>query len=45
MDKFKLAAHKVHKRTFDALPKRVTKHLKAGAELMKAAKGLGKAHV
>jgi uncharacterized protein YerC len=42
MDKFQLAAHKARKRTFDALPKRVTKHLEAGAELLKAAKGLGK---
>jgi hypothetical protein len=42
VDRFKLAAHKARKRTRDALPKRVTEHLKAGADLMKAAKGLGK---
>ena len=42
LDKFKLAALRANKRDFDALPKQVTKHLVAGEELLKVAKGLGK---
>jgi chromosome segregation ATPase len=45
MDKFALASHKARKRTFDALPKQVAKHLEAGTELMKAVKRLAKRSV
>ena len=41
-DKFKLASHKANKRTFEALPRQVAKHLEVGAELITEAKGLGK---
>jgi chromosome segregation ATPase len=41
-DKAAVASHKASKRTFEALPRQVAKHLEAGAELIKAAKGLGR---
>jgi hypothetical protein len=43
LDKAKQVAIKANKRAFDALPRQVAKHLAAGEELLKAAKGLGKA--
>jgi Helix-turn-helix domain of resolvase len=39
-DKSAMASHKANKRTFEALPRQVAKHPEAGAELIKAAKGL-----
>ena len=39
--RMEIAGHKARKRTRDALPKRINETLKDGADLIKAAKGLG----
>jgi hypothetical protein len=42
LDKARMATWRARKRVRDALPKRITDHEKKAAELIKAAKGLGK---